>query len=155
MQWLFTIDTENDLIVVCRLVNTFRRKGIRIARLAMVSTAETFNVVVLFEAPEREIDHIFNFVRRTEGVNHVACYRHGRSADSPPFILVDADSKGANAAWAEFVTQSGWVFGSHGQLLAQVPAGGPDPLSGTNSERLGLRAFTRVKATDRPREASE
>ncbi len=34
MQWLITLDTENDLIVTCRLMNAFRRKGLKIATLS-------------------------------------------------------------------------------------------------------------------------
>jgi len=34
MQWLITLDTEQDLIVTCRLMNAFRRKGLKITTLA-------------------------------------------------------------------------------------------------------------------------
>ncbi|HTV56872.1 MAG TPA: hypothetical protein VMI06_18410 [Terriglobia bacterium] len=72
MQRLLTIDTEGELIVICRLVNIFRRKGVKLTKLAMSSTPEGFRVAVRFEAAENEIGHLFNFVRRTEGVSHVA-----------------------------------------------------------------------------------
>ncbi len=35
MQWLITLETENDLIVTCRLMNVFRRKGTKISTLAI------------------------------------------------------------------------------------------------------------------------
>ena len=35
MQWLITLETEQDLIVTCRLMNVFRRKGLKITTLAM------------------------------------------------------------------------------------------------------------------------
>jgi acetolactate synthase regulatory subunit len=72
MQRSLTIDTEAELIVICRLLNIFRRKGVRLTNLVMSSTSEGFRVAVRFEAAQTEIDHLFNFVRRTEGVSHVA-----------------------------------------------------------------------------------
>ena len=32
MQWLITLETEQDLIVTCRLMNVFRRKGTKFRR---------------------------------------------------------------------------------------------------------------------------
>jgi hypothetical protein len=71
MQRLFTIETEEDLIVICRIVNIFRRKGARLIKLVMSSTPAGFRLAVVFEAAEAEIEHLFNFVRRTEGVNQL------------------------------------------------------------------------------------
>jgi hypothetical protein len=71
MQQLFTIDTEGDLIVVCRLINVFRRKGVSLTKLAMSATQDGFRLAVLFEAKQSDIEHLFNFVRRTEGVNRL------------------------------------------------------------------------------------
>jgi hypothetical protein len=72
MQRLFTIDTEGDLVVVCRLVNIFRRKGAKLANLVVSSTPEGFHIAALVEVAENEFEHFFNFIRRTEGVGHVA-----------------------------------------------------------------------------------
>jgi hypothetical protein len=72
MQRLFTIDTEGDLIVICRLINIFRRKGVKLTKLVMSSAPEGFRLAVLFEAAEAESEHLFNFLRRTEGVSHLA-----------------------------------------------------------------------------------
>jgi hypothetical protein len=72
MQRLFTIDTESDLIVICRLVNIFRRKGVKLDKLEMSSTREGFRVAALVEAAETEIEHLFNFIRRTEGVRQLS-----------------------------------------------------------------------------------
>jgi hypothetical protein len=71
MQRLLTIDTESELIVICRLVNIFRRKGVKLTKLVMSTTPEGFRVAVLLEAAETEIHHLFNFIRRTEGVSHL------------------------------------------------------------------------------------
>jgi hypothetical protein len=72
MQRVFTIDTEGDLIVICRLMNIFRRKGVKLIKWLMSATADGFRVAVLFDAAEAESEHLFNFVRRTEGVNRLA-----------------------------------------------------------------------------------
>jgi hypothetical protein len=87
MQRLFTIDTEGDLIVICRLINVFRRKGVKLAKLVISSTPGGFRVAVLFEAAESEVEHLFNFVRRMEGVSHLDSQEG--SPDLEPLSLVN------------------------------------------------------------------
>lgn len=71
MQRLLTIDTEDDLIVTCRLINVFRRKGVRVKKLVMSSTLDGLRLVVLLDLAEGDFEHLFNFIRRTEGVSHL------------------------------------------------------------------------------------
>jgi hypothetical protein len=156
MQQLFTIDTETDLIVVCRLLNIFRRKGVKVDRLTIVSNPAGFSLVLLFEAAEAEIEHIFNFVRRTEGVNQASCYRHGCSKDSPSFALVDTHSEHLDSAsWAEFLPRSPWVFASDGKALAETGADLPFPTSGEDRETPWFQSFAHVKTTRGPEGPSE
>lgn len=82
MQWLITLETEKDPIVTCRLMNVFRRKGLKIVTLAMTTRPSGHSMIAVVELPEADIDHVFNFLRRMEGVRHVACHRHETSGDS-------------------------------------------------------------------------
>ncbi len=123
MQWLITLDTENDLIVTCRLMNVFRRKGLKIATLAMAARPQGFSMMAALDSPEADIDHLFHYLRGMEGVEHVSYYQHHTSADAS-FVFVDA---GADAARVTEVMnsfpQSTLVFASHGKYLLEVPAG--------------------------------
>lgn len=150
MRWLLTIDTENDLIVVCRLMNIFRRKGISVKDLAVSSESERFCLTVLFEATEGEAEHIFNFLRRTEGVSHVACHRNAAS-DSPSFILAEAEAASAYAArWAEFLHSPRWVFVSQGKALLKIKEDAANLFNHEKAERPGIHTFTCVKTSRRP-----
>ncbi len=76
MQWLITLETEQDLIVTCRLMNAFRRKGLKITTLAMAARPHGFSMMAVLDSPESAIDHLFNYLRRTEGVERVSYYQH-------------------------------------------------------------------------------
>jgi hypothetical protein len=75
MQWLLELETEKDPISTCRLMNIFRRKGVNIVTLSLEAGPAEFAMKALVETAESEVAHIFNFLRRTEGVRHVTCYR--------------------------------------------------------------------------------
>ena len=81
MEWLLELETEKDPISVCRLMNIFRRKGVNIVTLSLEAGAAEFSMKALVETAESEVAHIFNFLRRTEGVRHVTCYRHESTAN--------------------------------------------------------------------------
>jgi hypothetical protein len=76
MQWLLELGTEKDPISLCRLMNIFRRKGVNLVTLSLASETAEFSLRAVVETAESEVAHIFNFLRRTEGVQHVTCYRH-------------------------------------------------------------------------------
>src|SRR2546426_8451151 len=75
MEWILELETEKDPISTCRLMNIFRRKGVNIVALSLEAGPAEFSMKALVETAESEVAHIFNFLRRTEGVRHVTCYR--------------------------------------------------------------------------------
>jgi len=83
MQWLLALETERDPISTCRLMNIFRRKGVSVLRLELESGPSSFSLAALVETRESDVPHIFNFLRRTEGVREVTCYRHEASESAP------------------------------------------------------------------------
>jgi hypothetical protein len=76
MRWLLTLETEKDPIATCRLMNIFRRKGVAILKLELASAAAGFSLSALVETRDADVPHLFHFLRRTEGVREVTCYRH-------------------------------------------------------------------------------
>jgi acetolactate synthase regulatory subunit len=122
MQWLITLDTEQDLIVTCRLMNVFRRKGLKITTLAMAARPHGFSMMAVLNSPESDIDHLFNFLRRTEGVERVSYYQHQPSADAS-FVFIDADGDTSRVAEVlKTFPGSKLIFASHGKYLLEVPA---------------------------------
>lgn len=114
MQWLITLETEErDLIVTCRLMNTFRRKGLKIVTLAMAARPSGYSMAAVMESSEADIDHIFNFLRRMEGVEHVACYR----SKIPASLAADILKK---------LPESKLIFDNYGKYLLEVPCSGND-----------------------------
>ncbi len=131
MTWLFTIDIEDDPIVACRLLNIFRRKGLKLRTLAMASADAGFRVAALADAAETDIEHIFNFFRRTDGVLHVAYYR-STTPGAGSFVFVEPEARGVDAAqWPQMFPGARLVFASHGSVLIELPAGAAGP-SGLN-----------------------
>lgn len=76
MKWLTALETDGELITLCRLMNIFRRKGISIAALTVNAAPRGFTVLALIETTAPQIEHLRSFLRRTAGVSEVACYRH-------------------------------------------------------------------------------
>jgi len=121
MQWLITLETEHDLIAVSRVMNIFRRKGLTLATLALAARPLGFSLMAVVESADGEVDHIFNFLRRTEGVQHVTCYRHEPSQDAS-FVFIDADVDNSRVGQAlEAFPGSQLIFASHGKYLLEVP----------------------------------
>src|SRR5208282_5078815 len=122
MQWLLTLETNNDMISVCRLMNIFRRKSIKITTLSMTSRPAGFSLMGVVESGEADIDYLFNFLRRTEGVQHVTCYRH-ESFPNASFVFIDSeeDNSGVTRVLEAF-PESKLIFASHGKYLLEIPA---------------------------------
>ena len=97
MQWLITLETERDFIAVCRIMNILRRKGLNVATLALAATPAGFSLMAVVDSADAEVDHIFNFLRRTEGVQHVTYYRHEPSQDAS-FVFIDGDEDHSRVA---------------------------------------------------------
>jgi len=121
MQWLITLETEQDLIVTCRLMNVFRRKGLKIATLAMSARPDAFSMMAVLESPEADVDHIFNYIRCIEGVRSVTYYRH-ETSENAGFIFVDAGADSSRTAdILKTFPESKLIFASHGKFLFEVP----------------------------------
>jgi hypothetical protein len=122
MQWLITLETESDLIVTCRLMNVFRRKGMKITTLAMAARPECFSMMAVLDSPEADIEHLFNFLRAMDGVERVSYYQHQTSADAS-FVFLDADADTSRVAEVlNTFPGSKLIFASHGKYLLEVPA---------------------------------
>jgi acetolactate synthase small subunit len=122
MQWLITLETEQDLIVTCRLMNIFRRKGLKIVTLTMAARPNLFSMMAVLESPEADVEHIFNFLRRTAGVERVTYYRH-ETSDAAAFIFIDAEADPSRVAdILKTFPMSKLIFASHGKYLLEVPA---------------------------------
>jgi acetolactate synthase regulatory subunit len=122
MQWLVTLEIDNDLISACRLMSIFRRKGLKIATLAMAGRPAGFSLMAVVDSPEAEVDHIFNLLRRTEGVQHVTYYRH-ETTQNAPFVFIDADADTSRVVRIiETFPGSKLILASHGKCLLEVPA---------------------------------
>jgi acetolactate synthase regulatory subunit len=122
MQWLITLETEQDLIVTCRLLNTFRRKGLKVATLAMAARPKGFSMMAVLDSPEPDVDHLYNFLRRMEGVERVSYYRHQTSAEAS-FVFIDGDADTSRVAEVlETFAGSKLIFASHGKYLFEVSA---------------------------------
>ena len=121
MQWLITLETEQDLIVTCRLMNVFRRKGLKITTLAMAARPNGFSMMAVLNSPESDIDHLYNFLRGMEGVERVSYYQHQISADAS-FVFIDADADTSRVAEVlKTFSGSELIFASHGKYLLEVP----------------------------------
>src|SRR5208337_1068953 len=104
------------------LMNVVRRKGMKITTLAMAARPKGFSMMAVLDSPESDIDHLYNFLRRTEGVERVSYYQHQPSADAS-FVFIDADADTTRVA--EILNTfpgSKLIFASHGKYLLEVPA---------------------------------
>ena len=142
MQWLIALETNSDPITSCRLINIFRRKGVGIVTLAMAARPQGFSIITVAETPESEVEHIYNFLRRVEGVQHVTYYRHEPQGDAS-FVFIDSEpqSQTLNRVLQDFPGAK-MVFGSAGKYLLEIP-GGRD-MAGAPAEVL---PFARVKTS--------
>jgi hypothetical protein len=121
MKWLIELVTDSDPISACRLMNVFRRKGLNLEALVMAPKLAGFGLIAVVEFAESELGHIFSYLRRTEGVLGVNCYRQGGPAEAS-FIWVSADSDKADVAQALVAfAEAKLIFASQGKCLREVP----------------------------------
>jgi acetolactate synthase regulatory subunit len=145
MQWLVSLEMENDPIASCRLLNVFRRKGVRVGTLSLAAGLEGTSLVAVVESPEREIEHIFHFLRRTAGVRHVDYYRHEPSGDAS-ILFLDAPTDASSLAQIqETFPGSRLLFASHGKYLLELPAEGGKAFA--SFQDAGFLSFARVRTT--------
>lgn len=148
MQWLMALEISDDPICTCRLINVFRRKGIRIVTLTMAARPAGFSLIALVETPEAEVEHIFNFLRRTEGVYNVTYYRHEPSGNAA-FVFIDADANSSSVSrFLQTFPESKLIFASQGKYLLEIPAsGGPVRSALSDSGDQEFLPFARVKSS--------
>ncbi|MGH9378015.1 MAG: hypothetical protein ACRD1I_04375 [Terriglobia bacterium] len=139
MKYLLTVETQDDLIVVCRLLNILRRKGVSLLTFVMSLVAEGYCLTALLETADAELDHLYHFLRRTEGVHHVTYYREHES--EPAVFEGEADSWDASSGKA-LLPGAKLVFASHGKSLLE--AAHP---SAAQSGQPGVLSFARVRTT--------
>lgn len=147
MQWLIALETNSDPITSCRLINIFRRKGVGIVTLCMVARPQGYSLITVAESPESEVDHIYNFLRRVEGVQQVTYYRHAPPGGAS-FVFIDSEPQSQTLARVlQDFPGARMVFGSGGKYLLEIPEGrqvrSPD-LPGAAAEVL---PFARVKSS--------
>lgn len=147
MQWLLALETDDDMISICRVMNIFRRKGLSIATLAMTTGPSGFSMMVVVESPEADVDHIFNFLRRTEGVEHVTCYRHESFPDAS-FVFVDSEVDNSRVAQVlRAFPGSKLIFAGHGKYLLEVPEQERHEATSVGLRNPVYRPFACVKTT--------
>jgi acetolactate synthase regulatory subunit len=153
MQWLLTLETDNDMISICRLMNIFRRKSLQITTLAMTARAAGFSLMGVVDSAEADIDYLFNFLRRTEGVQHVTCYRH-ESFPNASFVFIDSeeDNSGVTRVLEAF-PESKLIFASHGKYLLEIPAEQRRDSVSAGSRDPAFLPFACVKTTRNPQAA--
>lgn len=153
MKWLLALETEKDLIIACRLVNIFRRKGAKIDSLALVSGTENHCMMAVLETAEADIEHMFHFLRRMDGVQHVSYYRHEPSAHAS-FVFVDAGtaSEAISAErFADIFPGARLIFASNGKFLLEVPGASVGRPALPESGRPEVIPFACVRTT-RPKQ---
>jgi hypothetical protein len=145
MKWLVSLETDNDPIAACRLMNIFRRKGLKIGTLTLAAQAAGFSMMALVESPEADAEHIFNYLRGTAGVHHVEYFRHEPSADAS-FLFIDAASDASSATQIlETFPGSKLLFAGQGKYLLEIPA--ESGKSCANFAEAGFLTFARVRTT--------
>ena len=147
MQWLLTLESDRDPIVICRLMNIFRRKGLSIETLTLTAKPESFSCITVVDTPGTDIDHIFNFLRSTEGVFRVACYRYEpSSAASYVFVESNANPESVNRI-LEALPGSKIIFASQGKYLLEIGSEGRLPQSILELSEAGFLPLSRVKTS--------
>ncbi len=147
MQWLVALETDSDPISICRLLNIFRRKGVKVVTLALAARPAGFSLLSVVESPESEVEHIFNFLRRTEGVRQVTYYRHETSGQ-PSYVFVVADEHTSTVARIlQTFPEAKLVFANHGKYLLEIPAESASRWTGLGFGQADFLPLARVKTS--------
>jgi hypothetical protein len=72
MRWLLALETDNDPIPACRLMNVFRRKSVQVVTLALAAEPAGFSLLAVVESRESDVEHVFHFLRSVGGVRRVS-----------------------------------------------------------------------------------
>ncbi len=147
MQWLVSLEADPDIILVCRLANILRRKGLSVLTLTLATRPEGLDLLALVESPESEVDHIFNFLRRTVGVRHVTCYRR-ETAGNASFVFVEQNEQTPSMERVlRSFPEARFVFASGGKYLLEIPAETGSLEAFRGADRPEFLPLTPVKTT--------
>ena len=94
MRWLIILEMDCDPIALCRLMDVFRRKGLKVASMATTSSAIKTSFVALVECDEALMEHMFHFLRRSAGIRKVSYYRNQGVRSATHLLLTPTDSLG-------------------------------------------------------------
>ena len=145
MQWLLTLESDRDPILLCRLMNIFRRKGLEIETLALTAKPESYSLMAVVDSPQADVDHIFNYLRQTEGIRSVTFYQHDPS-QAASFIYVESAAHPENIKRIQEVfPECKVIFSSHGKYLVEVPSGSGTQVQGLDEP--GFLPLSRVRAS--------
>jgi acetolactate synthase regulatory subunit len=147
MQWLLTLESDRDPIVLCRLMNIFRRKGLEIETMALNAKPGSYSLMAVVDTPQADVDHIFHFLRRTDGVKGVTFYQHQPSQDAS-FIFVESAENPENLKRIqEAFPECKVIFASHGKYLVEVPSGFPLGTQIPGLNEPGFLPLSRVRTS--------
>jgi hypothetical protein len=149
MQCLLTLESDRDPIVFCRLMNIFRRKGLEIETMVLAAKPECYSLMALVDIPQADVDHIFNFLRRTDGVLGVTFYQHEPS-QAASFMFVESAANPENIKRIQEVfPECKVIFDSHGKYLVEIPSGSHPGKQISGLAEPGLLPLSRVRTSQR------
>jgi hypothetical protein len=147
MQWLISLETENDPIPACRLLNIFRRKGVKIGTFNLAAGASGFALMAVVDTPESDVEHIYNFLRHTEGIRHVTYYRHEPSSEAS-FVFVDSNEDASIVfRFMQTFPESKIVFAGNGKYLFEVCSQQDARQFVASFDEAGFLPFARVRTS--------
>ena len=134
MQWLLTLETNNDMIFICRLMNIFRRKGLKITTLAMTARPPGFSLMAVLDRrkPTSIISSISCGGRKAWSTSLATSTNPSANAS---FVFIDSEEDNSRRRRVlKTFPESKLIFASHGKYLLEIPAE-----SRRNSARAGSR----------------
>ena len=147
MQWLLTLESDRDPIVLCGLMNIFRRKGLEIQTMALAAKPESYSLMAVVESPASDVDHVFNFLRRTDGVLGVTFYQHEPTQDASFIFVESAENSEDLQRIQKAFPECKVIFASHGKYLVEVPSGVSLEAQVPGLGEPGLLPLSRVKTS--------
>ncbi len=147
MQWLLKLEMESDPIITCRLMNVFRRKGMKLLTFTLENKLDRTHATALAETDAGAVDHIFNFLRGIAGVRHVAWHSPEATA-MPSFILADGGRESASVArLLETFPGSRLVFANPEKCLVEIPLSHSSAPKANGRVEPGWLSFAPVRST--------
>jgi acetolactate synthase regulatory subunit len=153
MEWLVALETDNNPIVLGRLMNAFRRKGVEIKTLTLGTRTEELSLMALVESAEENVEHMLHFLRVMVGVREVACYRHEPSGKASFIFMETDDHSKVTKILADFPL-SKLVFASQGRYLVEVGEKGCNAGDRALDSDVDFLPFARVRPCSTPTQAA-